>query len=178
MLHEPRRISGARWVGRVRGACQGYVVRALYRNAEKAVFAASLETIEWLPKDESKAVCIPIGSNISESGPVATRASNGHSASRTVVVFCVTGAPHSQDEVADIALAARDALRGGAHFSLIFLGRGTVEAGEEIARAFRDIPVEVRVSGVLPGQQSVTSWQRPMQCFVYVELFSPREGVR
>jgi glycosyltransferase involved in cell wall biosynthesis len=150
VFHEPRGISGARWVDRVRGACQSYVVRKLYRNAEKAVFADPLETIEWLPKDERKAVCIPIGSNISEPGPVATRASSSHSALRTVVVFCVTGAPHFQEEVADIALATRGALAGGAHFRLIFLGRGTTEAGEEIARAFRDVPVEVRVMGLLP----------------------------
>ena len=76
MLHEPRRTSGARWVDRVRGACQNYVVRKLYNNAEKAIFADSLETIEWLPRDESKAVCIPIGSNISEADPVAIQASN------------------------------------------------------------------------------------------------------
>ena len=150
MFHEPRRTSGGRWVDRVRGACQSYVVRELYRNAEKTIFADSLETIEWLPKDDSKAVCIPIGSNIPEVDPVAIQASGSHSAVRTVVVFCVTGAPHFQDEVADIAVATRGALAGGAHFRLIFLGRGTTEAEEEIARAFHDVPVEVRVMGVLP----------------------------
>jgi glycosyltransferase involved in cell wall biosynthesis len=149
MFHEPRRTSGARWVDRVRGACQSYVVRELYRNAEKTIFADSLETIEWLPKDDSKAVCIPIGSNIPEADPGAIQASGSHSAVRTVVVFCVTGAPHFQDEVADIAMATRGALAGGAHFRLIFVGRGTTEAEEEIARAFHDVPVEVRVMGVL-----------------------------
>ena len=150
MLHEPRQISGARWVDRLRGACQSYVVRELYRNAEKIIFADSLETIGWLPKDDSKAVCIPIGSNISEADPIEIQASNSHNALRTVVVFCVTGPPHSQDEVADIALATQGALAGGAHFRLIFVGRGTIEAEEEITRAFHDVPVEVRVMGVVP----------------------------
>jgi glycosyltransferase involved in cell wall biosynthesis len=150
MLHEPRQISGARWVDRIRGACQSYVVRELYRNAEKIIFADSLETIGWLPKDDSKAVCIPIGSNISEADPIEIQASNSHNALRTVVVFCVTGPPHSQDEVADIASATQGALAGGAHFRLIFVGRGTIEAEEEITRAFHDVPVEVRVMGVVP----------------------------
>ena len=150
MIHEPRRISGERWVDRVRGACQSFVVRKLYRKAEKTIFADSLETIEWLPRDRSKAVCIPIGSNIAEADPVPVQASNSHNVLKTVVIFCVTGAPHSQDEVADIALASRGALAGGAHFRLIFVGRGTTEAEEEIARAFHDVPAEVSIMGVLP----------------------------
>ena len=72
---------------------------------------------------------------------------------KTVVVFCLTGMPYLRDELKDILDAARTAIADGVKFRLLFLGRGTSEAQEEIARSFRDLPIEVSNLGLLDAVQ-------------------------
>lgn len=148
VFHEPFRQGGSRWFDRVRGACQSWVIRRLYRGADKSIFPEPLEKIGWLPRGESKAAFIPIGANIPERpAPAATAQRNG--AAKTVAVFCVTGAPHDRVEIEDISEAARVSVANGAKLHLLFFGRGTPEAREQIARAFRGISAEVSVLGLL-----------------------------
>jgi glycosyltransferase involved in cell wall biosynthesis len=148
VFHEPFHQGGSRWLDRLRGACQSWVIRRLYRRAEKAIFPEPLDNIRWLPKGESKAAFIPIGANVPDRpAPQATAESNG--AAKTVAVFCVTGAPHDRAEIEDISEAARVSIENGVKLRFLVFGRGTAEAKERIALAFRDIPVEVSVLGLL-----------------------------
>lgn len=150
MFHEPHHNGGTNWLGRIRGACQFWVIKRIYKLSAKAIFADPLTTIRWLPKDDSKAIFIPIGTNIPErtSSLGNTPQAGG---TKTVAIFCVTGAPHAAIEIADIAQAARHAAMGDSTLRFLFFGRGTPEANEQIIREFRDIPVEVSVLGVLDG---------------------------
>ncbi len=68
VFHEPtRQQGGTRWIDRLRGACQDWVIGRLYRGATKSIFADPLEKIGWLPKNCAKAAFIPIGANIPEA---------------------------------------------------------------------------------------------------------------
>lgn len=148
VFHEPFRQGGSRWLDRLRGACQGWVIRRLYRGAAKSIFPEPLEKIGWLPKGGSKAAFIPIGANIPEPRELAATAEKG-GAAKTVAIFCVTGTPHDRVEIEDISEAARVSLANGAKLRFLFFGRGTAEARERIAHAFRDIPVEISILGLL-----------------------------
>jgi glycosyltransferase involved in cell wall biosynthesis len=148
VFHEPFRQGGSRWPDRLRGACQGWVIRRLYRGAAKSIFPEPLEKIGWLPKGESKAAFIPIGANIPER-PAPAATAEKSAAAKTVAIFCVTGAPHDRVEIEDISEAARVSAASGAKLRFVFFGRGTPEASERIAEAFRDISVEVSVLGLL-----------------------------
>lgn len=152
VFHEPNRAGGARWSDWIRGSCQSWVIRRTYGLASKAIFADPLESICWLPKGHSKAAFIPIGANIPTRVSAAANL-RGSGEGRTVAIFCVTGAPHASIEIEEIAHTARSAISSGAPLRFVFFGRGTSEAREQIECAFRDIPVEVSVLGLLDASE-------------------------
>jgi glycosyltransferase involved in cell wall biosynthesis len=150
VFHEPtRQQGGARWIDRARGKCQDWVIWKLYRSATGAIFADPLDKIAWLPKDRARAAFIPIGANIPEASPRSGVFAAQDGAAKTVAVFCLTEPPKQKLELADISSAVQIAVANGSTIRMIFLGRGTDEAREEIARMFADLPVEVSMLGLL-----------------------------
>ena len=152
VFHEPRRQVEVprRWIDRIRGACQDWVLRKLYERGEKCVFADPLDTVGWLPGD-AKSVFIPIGANIPEAISSRENAVESDGAAGTVAVFGVTQYPtrEREREVADISSAVRVAVAKGVKVKVVFVGRGTAEAAATIRGAFREIPAEVSVLGLL-----------------------------
>jgi len=148
VFHEPFGLSGPRWIDRVRGACQNWIVRALYLRADRSIFTAPLPTIAWLPKDSANARFIPIGANIPEPAAHRTAAADRNGTGKTVAIFCLSDPPNLQNELDDISLAMRVAANGAANLRVVFLGRGTAEANSEIESAFEQIPVEVKNLGL------------------------------
>lgn len=144
MFHEPDRHGGSHWIDRVRGMCQDWVIRKIYQDAELSILPDSLPTIPWLPTANSKAVFIPIGANL----PYRTPEPPTNGMVKTVAVFCLSGPFHLAEELKDISEAIQSATAAGAQIRLLFLGRGTNEAKDDIARAFRNIPVEVENMGL------------------------------
>jgi glycosyltransferase involved in cell wall biosynthesis len=152
VFHEPYRQGGSRWMDRVRGACQDWVIQRLYRWAAKSIFTVPLQTIDWLPTEQPKAAFIPIGANIPE--PVACRrAPPLPDEQKTVIVFGVTGAPEMAHEVADIAGIMQEASKTLKKLRLIVVGRGSIEAREQLTNALGTCNVELIVRGVLPAEE-------------------------
>jgi glycosyltransferase involved in cell wall biosynthesis len=155
VFHEPSRQGGSRWVDRFRGACQDWVIRKVYRGVTKAIFADPLEKVAWLPKIHAKAAFIPIGANVPETATRTDISDPGDDKPKTVAVFCLTEPPKQKLELADIAFAVQSAVANGSKLRVLFLGRGTEEAKEEIARVFSEVPVEVSMLGIL-GDETVS----------------------
>jgi len=155
VFHESSRQGGARWVDRIRGACQDWVIRNIYRGVTKAIFADPLEKVAWLPKDNAKAAFIPIGANVPETATRMKFSDAGEDKPKTVAVFCLTEPPKQKLELADISFAVQSAVANGSKLRVLFLGRGTEEAREEIARVFSEVPVEVSMLGIL-GDETVS----------------------
>ena len=148
-FHEPVRQTGTpTLLNRIRGACQDWVIHKLYEGAERAIFADALSSIPWLPTDHSKAVFIPIGANIPELQPIPESASPVDGTTKTIAVFCIS---NPVKELADISHAVRFVASSGVKIRVVFLGRGTPEAQDEINLAFAGIPAEVLNLGLLPG---------------------------
>lgn len=159
VFHEPCRQGGARWIDRLRGACQDRVIRRLYKGAAKSIFTVPLETVAWLPKGESKAVFIPIGANIPER--TNRRASSATAdTGKTVIVFGVTGAPSMDREVEEIAGVMRGASRTLGELRLVAVGRGSVEAREQLVKALDGCNVEVVIRGVLPAEEVAREFEQ------------------
>jgi glycosyltransferase involved in cell wall biosynthesis len=149
VYHEPFSPEATNWVDQVRYTFQEWTIRKIYGSAMKNIFPEPLPRIKWLRQGESKAQFIPIGANIPERRPAVNAQFSENSRPKTVVVFCLTGMPYLRDELKDISEAARKAIEDGARFRMLFLGRGTSEAREEIARSFRELPVDVSSLGLL-----------------------------
>jgi glycosyltransferase involved in cell wall biosynthesis len=150
VFHDPFRQGGRRFRDRMRGSFQDWVIRGIFRMADVGIFADPLSKIEWLPRGTSKAFSIPIGANIPE--PSKNPEDRKDAKLATVAVFCLTLTPVVVEELHDLAVAARVACEKGASFRLLFLGRGTGEARAAILNAFRNIPVEISVQGLLKPQ--------------------------
>ncbi len=156
VFHEPFRQGGSRWLDRVRGACQDWIIRKLYRHASKSIFTVPVATIAWLPKEEGKAAFVPIGANIPEPANLrCTPPLPGEQ--KTVIVFGVTEAPQMAREVADIAEIMQEASKTLKKLRLVVLGRGAMEAGEPLVNALGTCNVELVVRGVLPAEE--ISWE-------------------
>lgn len=144
VFHEPcQQSGGTRWLDRIRGACQDWTIRMLYRMSAKAIFADPLDSIPWLPIEKSKAVFLPIGANIPEPALNPRTVPIRDESTRTVVVFCLSDPPNVQREVADISSAIEFLAQYDFKTKLIFLGRGTSEAKELIASASRGTAAEI-----------------------------------
>ena len=152
VFHESaRQRMRGRWIDRIRGACQDAVIRSLYRRAAVAIFTVPLETIPWLPADDRKSVFVPIGANIPERHGL--RHSPDGTATKTVAIFGVSGAPHTAAESETIAAIARRAAQAVPNLRLVILGRGSLEAGKFLEPALRANGVEVVAKGVLPAEE-------------------------
>jgi glycosyltransferase involved in cell wall biosynthesis len=153
VFHEAERQGGLGRLRGIRGACQDWVIRKLYRGATKGIFTAPLETVAWLPTGKDKAAFIPIGANIPEracrrDAPALT------AKEKTVIVFGVTGsAEAAAREVNDISSVMLVACKTLGRLRLVVVGRGADEARELFAKALHGGNVEVVVRGVLPAEE-------------------------
>jgi glycosyltransferase involved in cell wall biosynthesis len=175
VFHEPCRQGGSRWKDRIRGACQDWVIRRLYQGAAKSIFTVPLETVAWLAKGESKAAFIPIGANIPEH--VNRRTSPAIAgAGKTVIVFGVTGAPEMAGEVEQIAAVIREASRMLAGLRLVAVGRGSVEAREQLVKALDGCGVEIVVRGVLSAEEVAREFEQADVLLFVRGVVTPQRG--
>jgi glycosyltransferase involved in cell wall biosynthesis len=154
VFHEPHRQKGAslRWIDRVRGACQDWVIRSLYRSVVKSIFTVPLSTIAWLPENTERAAFIPIGASVAQWIPTS-ESPRERSAIGVVVVFCLDGMPALRQQLSDIGEALRVAAASGARFRVVFVGRGTKEAAAEISNVCGHIAVEISILGLLSPER-------------------------
>jgi glycosyltransferase involved in cell wall biosynthesis len=150
VFHEPyrQREHPVRLIDRIRGTCQDWVIRKLYEGCETPILVDPVATITWLPKNDAKSIYIPIGANIPEPAVRSEPGREEGGATKTVAIFCLTEPPKMQTEIGDIAFAVLCAAGRVPRMRVVFLGRGTPEAREEIERAFSDTAVEVRNLGL------------------------------
>ena len=147
VFHEFRRQGGAKWAGHVRGAVQDWVVRQIYSHVDTAIFADPLDRIEWLPPGRNHAVFIPIGANLPAPPWTAKVLNSQQSGTDTVAIYCLSDPPNLDNELRDISKAIRVAA-AGRKLRVVFLGRGTAEAQDEITRAFEGTSAVISNLGI------------------------------
>ena len=168
MFHEPYPQGGSRWRERLLSACQDWVIRAMHSKADKSIFPDSLATIGWLPKDSNKAVFIPIGANIPEPLAGAAASSEIKSTTRTIAIFCLTGAPHFHREVREIVEATRSVVASGTRFVSYFWGGVRRKQGKTSGMPFATCPSRFRSWGFFPRLKLLKHFSDRMSCFAFV----------
>jgi glycosyltransferase involved in cell wall biosynthesis len=136
------------WLSLARGTIQDSVIHALHRLSQRSIFTVPLDTISWLSVHDTKGVFIPLGANIPEPVPSNAAFQARTDEGKTVAVFCVSDQPFREREITEIAHAMRCASRAVSDLNIVFVGRGTREAQDDIARAFDGIPVKVKNLGL------------------------------
>ena len=177
VFHDPFRQGGRAALSHLRGEIQEWVIRRMLSFADRAIFPDPLSKVVWLPKNSAKAITIPIGANIPEPLLSAQADCSEYEAPKAVAVFCLSlDTLVLAEELKDLSVAAQTACDSGARFRLIFLGHGTEEAREAIAMAFRSMPVDISVLGLLSPQKvtEALSGAHAMLC-VRGKLY-PRRG--
>lgn len=148
--HEPTGFDSPHATDRIRRACQDWVIRALYRAAERPIFADPLNKIPWFSREDTKAKAtfIPIGASVPEPPRVPAADTLRETSQRTIAVYCVGDLPYLHEELADISGALRPICDNGWKIRLNFFGRGTAPAETDIARIFAQLPIDVRNFGL------------------------------
>ena len=147
VFHESHRQGGAKWAGQVRGAFQDWVIRQIYSEVDLAIFADPLDRIGWLPTDRNHAVFIPIGANLPAPQWTAKVPNTQRAETDTVAIYCLSDPPNLHNELRDISKAIRVAA-AGRKIRVVFLGRGTADAQDEITRAFDGTSAEISNLGM------------------------------
>lgn len=175
VLHEYRGQQGPRFIDRLRGTCQDWVVRSLYRSSEKTIFTVPLETVAWLPKGECKAAFISIGANIPErvNRRLAPALSDRE---KTVIVFGVTGAPVMAQEVEQIAFVMGRVSNQLGKMRLVVVGRGSAEAKDLLVKSLEGCRVEVVVRGILPADEIAREFESADVLLFLRGAVSPQRG--
>ena len=152
VFHEFRRQGGAKLAGHVRGALQDWVIRQIYSEVDVAIFADPLDRINWLPGGGNHAFFIPIGANLPAPQRTMKVSSTQRSDNDTVAIYCLSDPPNLRNELRDISTAIRVAA-AGRKLRVVFLGRGTAEARDEITRAFDGALAEISNLGVRDARE-------------------------
>jgi hypothetical protein len=143
LFHEPSGVSGPRAIDKVRCRFQNWTVRTLHRFTQKSIFTIPLDTVPWLPANDTKSVSIPLGPNVPENLTNRSALQGLNGSQKTVVVFCVSAPPYGQQEINDVAAATRVAAADGTKLRVVFVGRGTAESKTAIDHAFEGTGIEV-----------------------------------
>ena len=148
VFHERYDYEVIRLIDRLRRASQFWVMGTAYRWAEKSILTLPLEATPWLPPNPTKAVLIPVGTNVPEPDKIPETRNEV----KTVAVFGITGGS-TEAEVADIAHALKRAVRQVPRLRLVAVGRGTTKAKELLQQALKETPVEILVLGLVEQEE-------------------------
>jgi glycosyltransferase involved in cell wall biosynthesis len=143
LFHEPWGTSGPRLIDRIRCAFQNWTTRMLHRFSRKSIVTVPFNAVPWLSRSAERAAFIPLGPNIPENLTQRTATRDRNGVPRTVAVFCVSDPPYREREVSEISRAMRIASAEALGLRVVFAGRGTTEANDEIIRAFQGTQIEV-----------------------------------
>jgi glycosyltransferase involved in cell wall biosynthesis len=176
VYHDAQPYSGGRAIDKLRCFVQQRTMRQMLRSSDLVILTVPAEKLSWIPTTVKKAAFIPVGANL----PVLTAAGGGISfregAMPTVAVFGVTGGSAGQQEVAQIAAAMRFAAEKLGNLRLLVFGRHADMAEASLRLRLQNLPVTLRVAGVLP-ESDVEALLRSSDVLLFVRgAISTRRG--
>lgn len=157
VYHDVEPYSGARAIDKMRRCAQLRVMRQALKSSDLGLFTVPLDVISWLAHAPSNAAFIPVGANMPIFS-LAAKQEERETEALSVAIFGITEGATGRGECERIVDAVRFAATRGVHLRLHAFGRGASEFESQLLDALRDVPVEVRVQGVLPAEQVVMAF--------------------
>jgi hypothetical protein len=155
VYHDVEPYAGGRFVDKVRRRVQLYVMRHALMRAELAILTVPPDKLSWLPSRDRKVIFVPVGANLPSPTQDVSTDGDAVDGGLTVAVFGVTGGRAGREEEARKVEAVRFAAYKIGRLCLTVLGRNSESVEPTLRRALHDVPVEIRVLGVLPGAEVV-----------------------
>jgi glycosyltransferase involved in cell wall biosynthesis len=155
VYHDVEPYSGRRAVDHLRRFVQQRVFHQTLRRSDQAILTVPAERLSWIAAGTKKAVFIPVGANFSRRPSVSGDCSIRQNETPTVAVFGVTGGIAGQQEVSQIAGAMRLATEKLGKLLLLVFGRHADLAEASLREKLCDVPIILRVAGVLPENDVV-----------------------
>jgi glycosyltransferase involved in cell wall biosynthesis len=155
VYHDVLPHQGQRLIDRVRRRLQTSTMQRALRTASLAVFTVPPEKLPWVKHIAGNAVFIPVGANLPISANFTRGELDVNKNELTVAVFGVTGGEAGRSEIATIAEATRSVAAQIKGLRLLVLGRNSESAEKQLRDGLKDAPVDIRVTGVLPGESVV-----------------------
>jgi glycosyltransferase involved in cell wall biosynthesis len=155
VYHDVLPYEGSRLIDRVRRFVQLRTMRNAVSLADLTIFTVPAEKIHWAKAKRKGSVFIPVGANLPVSIQPSSKKDVSPTPRLTVAVFGITGGQCGESEIANIVEAMRSAATQVGPLRLVVLGRNSEMAEVQLKEQLRDIPIELRVRGLLSGEEVV-----------------------
>jgi glycosyltransferase involved in cell wall biosynthesis len=159
VFHDVEPYPGNRAIDKLRRGAQVRTMRRAVKAADAAISTVPIKQLSWKVPAARKISFIPVGANLPIPDIRMTVPDSPSLAQAldvpTVAVFGITGGAAGTQEITDIAGAVRIASRDISNLHLTVLGRNSDTAESHLREALRDLPVAVRVLGLLPADEVV-----------------------
>ena len=151
VYHDAEAYAGTRVVDNIRRAAQRYTLRRALLACDLAVFTLPPGKVAWLPPKAGRIEFIPVGANL----PLDTfrQANQELHEPPAIAVFGITGGEAGHAETRAILDAVTFAAKRVGALRLEIFGRDAESQDAFFREALRNLPVQLRISGVLPAEQ-------------------------
>jgi glycosyltransferase involved in cell wall biosynthesis len=156
ILHDVEPYLGSRPIDKMRRMTQLHTMKSALGNADLAVFTIPLEKISWLRRAQQKsggAVFIPVGANIPTEKLSSATVRSGAERRLRIAIYGITGGKNTRPEVEEIVNAVRAASGKAQSLEVSAFGRHADDGESQLRDGLRDLPVDVRVQGLLPAER-------------------------
>jgi glycosyltransferase involved in cell wall biosynthesis len=153
VFHDVEPYPGSRVLDKIRRSSQLRTMRAALSLVDAGIFTVALDHVSWLSPAEQKAHFIPVGANlpVPENAPVREKSE----ALPAIAVFSITGGQAGEQETRAIVDAVLHASKAIGKLRLSVFGRHAELREAELREGLREVPVEIRVEGVIEPEQVV-----------------------
>jgi glycosyltransferase involved in cell wall biosynthesis len=153
VFHDVEPYPGTRLLDKIRRSSQLRTMRAALSLADTGIFTVALDRVTWLSKSRQKAHFIPVGANLPI--PETLHADAAPPDPPAIAVFSITGGQAGERETQTIVDAVRHAATEIGRLRLSVFGRHAELREAELREELRNVPVEIRVEGVIEPEQVV-----------------------
>lgn len=148
VFHDAQPYGGRRPIDLLRRTIQQRVMRQALSICDQTILTVPAEKLSWIPTVAKNVAFIPVGANL----PLVSGGSETgihQDEMPTVAVFGVTGGSSGPLEAAQIVAAVRFAATKLGSLRLLVFGRHADLVEAKLRFGLRDLPVTLRVAGVL-----------------------------
>jgi len=155
VYHDALPYHGSRTIDKLRRRAQTYAMSEALQSSDLAVFTIPISKVSWVGPKHKRAVFIPVGANLRDPESAWKMLQNETKETRAIAVYGITGGEAGVWEIASISEALHVVTERMGKLRLVVMGRNAETAEKALKSLMGKLPVEIRVRGILPGEEIV-----------------------